>query len=78
METFQELKLRKKYKYIIYKLSDDNSAIVIEHLVEEGDYQKFVAALPKTDCRYAVFDFEYEKPGEGQRNKICFIAWCVL
>ena len=40
-----------------------------------GGYDEFIAALPKTDCRYAIFDFEYEKPGEGQRNKICFYAW---
>ena len=32
--------------------------------------------LPENDCRYAVYDFEYERgQGEGVRNKICFIVW---
>ena len=75
VEVYQELKLKKKYKFIVYKLSDDFANIVIEHQVESGTYDDFIKALPKNDCRYAIYDFEYEKPGEGQRQKICFIAW---
>lgn len=72
-----ELKLRKKYSYILYKLNEDNTSIVIEKAVETRDtYKDFVKQLPEDECRYAVFDFEYEKPGgEGIRNKICFIFW---
>jgi cofilin len=72
-----ELKLRKKYSYILYKLNDDNTSIVIEKAVEARDtYKDFVKQLPEDECRYAIFDFEYEKaPGEGIRNKICFIFW---
>ena len=72
-----ELKLRKKYRYVIYKLNDDLTSIVIEKKVESCDkYEDFIGELPENDCRYAVYDFEYEKsPGEGMRNKICFIVW---
>lgn len=72
-----ELKLRKKFRYIVYKLNDDNTSIVIEKKVESCDkYDDFLAELPEDDCRYAVYDFEFEKsPGEGIRNKICFIVW---
>lgn len=72
-----ELKLRKKYRYIIYKLNDDNTSIVIEKKVESCDkYETFLGELPEDDCRYVVYDFEFEKsPGEGIRNKICFIVW---
>ena len=72
-----ELKLRKKYRYIIYKLNDDNTSIVIEKKVESCDeYEAFLGELPENDCRYVVYDFEFEKsPGEGFRNKICFIVW---
>lgn len=72
---YQDLKLKKKYKYLVYKLSADNSCVEMEKAAESGTYDDFIAALPKAECRYAVFDFEYEKPGEGQRNKICFFAW---
>lgn len=72
-----ELKLRKKYRYVIYKLNDDNTSIVIEKKVESCDnYENFLGELPEDDCRYVVYDFEFEKsPGEGMRNKICFIVW---
>lgn len=72
-----ELKLRKKYRYIVYKLNDDNTSIVIEKKMESCDkYDDFLGQLPENDCRYAVYDFEFEKsPGEGIRNKICFIVW---
>ena len=69
------MKLKKKYKFIVYKLNGDNSSVVVEKAAETATYDEFVASLPKGECRYAVFDFEYEKPGEGQRNKICFFAW---
>merc|ERR1711982_154109 len=30
--------------------------------------------LPERDCRYAIFDYEFQVDG-GQRNKITFILW---
>ncbi|KAI8341481.1 hypothetical protein BC941DRAFT_417005 [Chlamydoabsidia padenii] len=75
MEFYQELKLRKKYKYIIFKLSDDFKEIIVESTAETSTYDEFVAKLPAEEPRYAVYDFDYEKPGEGQRNKITFFAW---
>lgn len=78
MEAFQELKLRKKYKYILYKLDDYNRSIVLEKAVEEATYDEFVNDLTSRGPRYAVYDFDYEKPGEGQRNKIAFYSWYVF
>ncbi|PJF19339.1 Actin depolymerizing factor [Paramicrosporidium saccamoebae] len=76
LTVFQDLKLRKKYRYITYRLSDDNRAIIVEKSATEGKYDDFAAELPENDCRYAIFDFEYEKsPNEGKRSKICFIVW---
>lgn len=73
---FQELKLKKAYRYIIYKLSDDNKTIVVEKAVEKAEYSQFVSELPDEDCRYAVYDFEFQlSASEGQRNKICFFVW---
>jgi len=74
-EAFHELKIRHKYKFIIFKLSDDNTEIVVETAAETGDYAAFLSQLPESVPRYAVYDFEYEKPGEGLRTKIVFYAW---
>ncbi|RKP12823.1 actin depolymerizing factor [Piptocephalis cylindrospora] len=75
LDTYQELKLRKTIKYIIYALSEDQREIVVDSTAATGEYDDFIDALPENECRYAIYDFEYEKAGEGKRNKICFFAW---
>ncbi|OIW27465.1 cofilin/tropomyosin-type actin-binding protein, partial [Coniochaeta ligniaria NRRL 30616] len=76
--AYNELKLSKKYKYIIYKLSDDNKQIVVDEASNDKDWENFrekLGAVGKGP-RYAVYDVEYElASGEGTRNKITFIAW---
>jgi len=84
---FNELKLGKTVKYIIYKLSDDNKEIVVEEASDNADWdafrEKLVTAKSKTKSgaltkgpRYAVYDFTYDlASGEGSRSKITFIAW---
>jgi len=84
---FNELKLGKTIKYIIYKLTDDYKEIVVEEASEDGDWENFreklVTAQSKNKAgkvgkgpRYAVYDFNYElASGEGTRSKITFIAW---
>lgn len=44
--AFNDLKLTKKYKYIIFKLSDDNKEIVIDKTGAAGeDYEVFRESL---------------------------------
>jgi cofilin len=51
--AFNELKLAKKFKYIIFKLSDDNRQIVVEEASPDKDWenfrQKLVNATTKTN-----------------------------
>lgn len=73
--TYQQLKLGKKFKYILFTLNDALSEIVVDKTSDASSYEVFVADMPKDQCRWAVYDFEFEK--EGKRNKLCFILWCV-
>lgn len=87
LTAYNELKLAKKLKYIIFKLSDNYKEIEVEHSSEEPDWEEFrnklITATSKSRSgavgkgpRYAVYDFEYElASGDGIRNKIAFIAW---
>ena len=77
INVYQDLKLKKKYKYIVYKLTADNTTIEVERTAECSDYDEFVSALPVDDCRYAVYDFAWDTNGEGLRNKICFYTWYI-
>jgi len=76
-EKFQELKLGKKIKYIIYTLNKEKTEIVVEKVSLGGDYDDFIEDLPATECRWGVFDLEYklEGEGEGKRNKLVFVSW---
>jgi len=87
ISKFNELKLGKSIKFIIYKLSDDYKEIVVEEASEDGDWdvfrEKLISAQSKSKMgkvgkgpRYAVYDFNYDlASGEGSRSKITFIAW---
>ena len=81
IEVYNDLKLKKNYQYILYKLSDDNKLVVVEKTAPAGkggdaeaEYKAFIASLPQDDCRYAVYDFHFTI-NEGERNKILFYAW---
>lgn len=70
------MKLGKKYKFIIFSLNDKKTEIVVDKTSTDQDYEKFVEALPENDCRYAIYDYEYEiGNGEGKRSKIIFYIW---
>ncbi|KAI0338864.1 hypothetical protein BDW22DRAFT_1337022, partial [Trametopsis cervina] len=75
LDVFQELKIGKKHKYIIYGLSSDLTEIVVVKTSSETDYETFIGDLPEGECRYAVYDFEFEAEGGGKRNKIIFASW---
>ncbi|KAI0057127.1 hypothetical protein BV25DRAFT_1831493 [Artomyces pyxidatus] len=74
LSAFQELKLGKKTKYIIYAVNAEHTEIIPLKTSASSDYDEFLGDLPETECRWAVYDFEYEKEG-AKRNKICFFSW---
>jgi hypothetical protein len=87
IQAFNELKLGKDIKWIIYKISDDWKEIVVEETSKEANFDVFREKLLNAKSkdrrgkegiggRYAVFDVEYElESGEGSRSKITFISW---
>lgn len=87
IQAFNDLKLGKSTKWIIFKISDDWKEIVVEESSTDGDYSAFREKLLNAKSkdrkgkegiggRYAVFDVEYElESGEGIRSKITFISW---
>ncbi|KAF8606871.1 hypothetical protein BDV93DRAFT_468486 [Ceratobasidium sp. AG-I] len=74
LKAYNELKLGKKLKYIIYGVSEDNTQIEVVKTSESTDYDEFLKDLPDTGCRWAVYDVAYEKDG-GKRNKLTFYIW---
>jgi len=75
LESFQALKLGKKFKYIVFNLNKDHSEIIVEKTSQDPSYDAFIADLPENECRWAVYDFEFEKEDAGKRSKITFVSW---
>ena len=76
LQAFNDLKLGKKYKFVLFALNDDKTSIVVKETSTDASYDAFLEKLPENDCLYAVYDFEYEINGnEGKRSKIVFYTW---
>lgn len=76
LTAFNDLKLGKKHKYVIYSLNDKKTDIIVEKTSTEADYDTFLEEFPENECKYAIYDFEYELGGgEGKRSKIVFFTW---
>jgi len=76
VSEYEDMKIRSKYQYIIFKITDDKKSIVIEAKGEKGaSFEDFKAALPDADCRYAVLDVEINTKSGATTNKLIFVAW---
>ncbi|KAF2070931.1 hypothetical protein CYY_007755 [Polysphondylium violaceum] len=76
VETYNSLKLGRKFRCIFYQMSADNTQICVEKTLEPtSSFEDMVAALPQSDSRYVVFDYEYQEEG-ATKNKIVFVNWC--
>ncbi|KAJ5776192.1 uncharacterized protein N7511_001203 [Penicillium nucicola] len=71
-----------KPKFIIYRISDDTTTIILEDSSPETDYEIFLqrlfSAVDKDGNpapRYGVYDVEYDLGNEGKRSKTVFIHW---
>mmetsp|Transcript_109945 Transcript_109945/g.154178 ORF Transcript_109945/g.154178 Transcript_109945/m.154178 type:complete len:138 (+) Transcript_109945:23-436(+) len=72
---FNELKLGHKYRYVVFKITDDFTKIVTLKTAEpSATFDDFLGELPDKECRYAVYDYEYEDDGRKQ-SKILFVVW---
>lgn len=72
---FAELK-KKQHRYLIMKVSDDNTEIVIEHTgARDESYTDFTSKLPKESGRYGIFDYDYKMDDGSSRDKIVFVLW---
>ncbi|XVF10619.1 hypothetical protein REPUB_Repub07fG0198300 [Reevesia pubescens] len=73
---FVELKAKRSYRFIVFKIEEKIQQVVVEKLGEPSDsYEDLSASLPPNDCRYAVYDFDFTTNENCQKSKFFFIAW---
>lgn len=74
--AFLELQRKKVHRYVIFKIEEKKNEVVVEKTGAPGEsYDDFAAALPESDCRYAVYDFDFVTKDNCQKSKIFFVAW---
>mgnify|MGYP000872084240 CR=1 FL=1 len=51
-DEFQQLRMKRKYRYVIYKASEDKSSVEVEKCGErEETWEQFQEAMPKNNSR---------------------------
>jgi hypothetical protein len=76
--AFDEVKMAKKSKYVIFKINDEKTSIVVDSAGGATEtYDDFKSKLPADDCRYGIIDFGYVLPDGRENSKILFVFWCV-
>ena len=85
LEALNDMKLRLKFHYVIFNISDDEKQVVLERAREKKSgeepddiYDEFCLHLPSDNCRYAVYDFSIEKTYD-ERNEtgddLVYLIW---
>ncbi|XP_039055279.1 actin-depolymerizing factor 2-like [Hibiscus syriacus] len=73
---FLELKAKRTYRFIVYKIEEKQKEVIVEKLGDPSkNYDDFTGSLPANECRYAVYDFEFLTPEGVPKSRIFFIAW---
>ncbi|KAI3801461.1 hypothetical protein L1987_29566 [Smallanthus sonchifolius] len=74
--NFLELKAKRTFRYIVFKIEEKQKQVVVEKVGEPTQsHQDFAASLPDSECRYAVFDYDFVTEENCQKSRIFFIAW---
>lgn len=75
-EEFQNLRMRRKYRYITFKLSDDLATVEVETLGARTEtWDDFKEKTTKTGARWIVYDLEFNMPDGRKVSKLCFIVY---
>ncbi|KAK6142819.1 hypothetical protein DH2020_023167 [Rehmannia glutinosa] len=73
---FLELKAKRNYRYIVFKIDGRGQQVTVEKAGDHSEtYQDFADSLPSDECRYAVFDYDFTTNENCHKSKIFFIAW---
>ncbi|KAI7732576.1 hypothetical protein M8C21_024182 [Ambrosia artemisiifolia] len=73
---FLELKAKRTFRYIVFKIEEKQKQVIVEKVGEPTQsHQDFAACLPESECRYAVFDYDFVTEENCQKSRIFFIAW---
>ncbi|KAL7642497.1 UNVERIFIED_CONTAM: hypothetical protein RMT77_007058 [Armadillidium vulgare] len=82
-DAFLDIKKGKKYRYIIFHIKEEK-VIDIEKCggreATYDDYLNDLASAGPDECRYGLYDFEYDHQCQGtsdtKKQKLFLMSWC--
>lgn len=76
IEKFLELKTKRKFRYIVFKMNEAGQNIVVDSFGEpDKTYDEFIALFPENSCRYGLYDHDFTDDEGCKKSKIVFFAW---
>jgi cofilin len=76
LNEFKALKTRRKYRWIVFRIEESTLELQVEKAgAPSSTGRDLIKALPISEARYAVFDFEYTTKDGRRTSKLVFIVW---
>lgn len=82
-QAYTDIKKSKKYRYIIFHIKDDKEICIETYGDRDASYDDYLQHLSNVgpeQCRYGLYDFEYEHACQGtsdtKKQKLFLMSWC--
>mmetsp|Transcript_21514 Transcript_21514/g.25909 ORF Transcript_21514/g.25909 Transcript_21514/m.25909 type:complete len:140 (+) Transcript_21514:137-556(+) len=76
VNEFLKLKKTRSYRYITFGINDEATKVsVVDTGARDKTYDDFTKLFPDDDCRYGVYDHDFEDSEGCQKSKMVFFAW---
>uniref|UniRef100_A0A7S1CD20 ADF-H domain-containing protein n=1 Tax=Bicosoecida sp. CB-2014 TaxID=1486930 RepID=A0A7S1CD20_9STRA len=76
LAAFQALKLRRKHRFIVFKIEEPSYKLTAETAsAPKATFEDLKKALPNTEPRYVVYDHEYKTADGRPADKLVLISW---
>jgi cofilin len=81
IEDFNNLKMKGLYKVLVLSINTEGNSLQVEFKGDKTfNYDDLKNYLPKDDCRFVVYDFDYETDEKPPRktSKLVLVYWAPI
>jgi len=82
-KAYTDIKKGKRYRFIIFHIKDDKEICIETYGDRDASYDDYLEHLSNVgpeQCRYGLYDFEYEHACQGtsdtKKQKLFLMSWC--
>ena len=75
LEVYKKLKMKREYRWIIFKIEDQKQIIVESTGEPTSSFAEFTEKLPKEEPRYAVYDLMVEQSDGRKESKLLLFLY---